>query len=164
MNDPDFETPDRTEIDEHLLTLTRLLPQILEKMNGDIKAGAEAARTARKAAREAGEAGAAAGNMAAEAFTKAEAATSQSLSLLRRIEALEKRLEKLESSARRKDTAALSGMSRDDAKTRIATMFSAGDRLYYSDIARELGIDLGLVSDICDELVREGKIKIDRGS
>jgi len=164
MNDPDFETPDRTETDEHLLTLARLLPEILEKMNGDIKAAGEAARAARKAAREAGEAAAAADNTAAEAVRRAEAAISQSVSLLRRIETLEERLEKLESSARREDAAALSGMSRDKAKTRIATMFSAGDRLYYSDIAKELGIDLGLVSDICDELVREGKIKIHRSS
>lgn len=163
MNYPDFETPDRTEIDQHLLTLARLLPEILERMNGDIKAGGEAARAAMKAAREAGEEAAAAGNMATEAFTKAEAATSQSVSLLRRIEALEERLEKLERGVRKK-SAAGSGMSRDEAKTRIAALFSTGDRLYYSDIARELGIDLGLVSDICDELVREGKIKLHRGS
>jgi len=164
MNGPDFETPDRTETDEQLLTLTRLLPEILEKMNGDIKAAAEAARAARKAARQAGEAAAAVDNAAAEAARRAEAAISQSVSLLRRIEALEERLEKLESGVRREDAAALPGMSRDEAKNRIAALFSAGDRLYYSEIAKELSIDLELVSDICDELVREGRIKIDRGS
>lgn len=150
MDDPDFETPERTEIDEHLLALTRLLPQILERMNGDVKAAAEAARAARKAAKEARE--------------ETAAATSQSVSLLRRIQALEERLEKLERGVRKKGVSGLRGMSRDEAKSRIAALFGAGGRLYYSDIAKELSIDLDLVSDICDELVREGKIKIDPGA
>ena len=46
-----------------------------------------------------------------------------------------------------------------EAKQKIERLFEKGKTLWYSDIAELLGLDLGLVVDICKELELEGKIK-----
>ena len=55
-------------------------------------------------------------------------------------------------------------ISRDEAKAEIERLFAEGKTVYYSDIAKKLRIDLELVVDICEELFKEGKIRIADGS
>jgi hypothetical protein len=47
---------------------------------------------------------------------------------------------------------------REQAKQEIAALFSGDEVLDYGDIADRLGLDLGLVVDICNELEEEGVI------
>lgn len=52
-------------------------------------------------------------------------------------------------------------ISRKQAKQEIQQLFSSGRTLYYSDIAEELGLDLELVVDICQELQKGREIEVD---
>jgi Mn-dependent DtxR family transcriptional regulator len=52
-------------------------------------------------------------------------------------------------------------ISKEEATNEIRRIFSSGKTLYYSDIAKELGLDLELVVDICNELQKQGDITID---
>lgn len=45
-------------------------------------------------------------------------------------------------------------------KDKIEQLFASGRVFCYSDIAWELGLDLEVVVNICNELMEEGKIKI----
>jgi Mn-dependent DtxR family transcriptional regulator len=51
-------------------------------------------------------------------------------------------------------------LSREEAKDEIKDLFKTGRTLYYSDIARELRIDLELVVEICQELVEKGEFEV----
>ena len=51
-------------------------------------------------------------------------------------------------------------MKRHEAKKKIMELFSSGRTLYYSDIAQELGLELKLVVDICEELQSQGMIAV----
>ena len=45
-------------------------------------------------------------------------------------------------------------------KDKIEQLFKSSDILYYSDIANKLELDLEMVVNICQELMREGKIEV----
>lgn len=83
---------------------------------------------------------------------------NQTLSL--RVQALEERIDNLESGIAKEEIIVLREISRDAAKAEIAGLFSKGEILYYSDIAKRLNIDLELVVNICEELLQEGKINV----
>lgn len=51
-------------------------------------------------------------------------------------------------------------LTREEAENEIKDMFKTGRTLYYSDIARELRIDLELVVEICRELIEKGEIEV----
>jgi len=56
-------------------------------------------------------------------------------------------------------TVALRTIRRDDAKGEILDLFRTGRTLYYSDIVQELGIDIDLVVELCEELESEGRVE-----
>jgi len=74
---------------------------------------------------------------------------------------IEERLSTLEASQPREKVIVLRELSVDDAKKEIKKLFATGRTLYYSDIARELGLDLRMVVDICDALQTQGEITVD---
>jgi hypothetical protein len=80
--------------------------------------------------------------------------------MLQRIEALEERLRKIEDTIHKQKTVILREITREEAKSEIERLFEKGNTLYYSDIAEKLRINLELVVDICEELFREGKVKV----
>jgi hypothetical protein len=54
------------------------------------------------------------------------------------------------------------GISREQAKAEITEIFGETEvPLYYSDIMEQLGIELELVVEICQELIDEGIIGLD---
>ena len=73
---------------------------------------------------------------------------------------LEKRMNILERKLPGENVIVLREITRDAAKAEIASLFSEGRTLYYSDIATELQLDLELVVDICNELMSEGEISV----
>jgi len=73
---------------------------------------------------------------------------------------LEKRMNVLERKLPEENVIVLREISRDEAKAEIASLFSEGRTLYYSDIAKELQLDLELVVDSCNELMNEGEISV----
>ena len=80
-----------------------------------------------------------------------------------RIGAIEKRLANIEASILEERTIVLREISREEAKEEIRNLFSTGRTLYYSDIARDLSLDLEMVVDICNELQKSGEVSIDAG-
>jgi hypothetical protein len=80
--------------------------------------------------------------------------------LREQIRAIEERLASIEASISKDRIVVLREITRDAAKAEIARLFSEGRTLYYSDIARELQLDLELVVDLCNELINEGEISI----
>lgn len=85
----------------------------------------------------------------------------ENLLLRERIQRIEERLASLEASLPKAKVILLREISREEAEKEIRSIFSAGKTLYYSDIAQELGLDLELVVDICNELQERGEITID---
>lgn len=57
----------------------------------------------------------------------------------------------------------LRDITREEAKQEIKQLFASGRTLYYSDIVKELGLDLETVVDICNELEEEKEIAVDAG-
>jgi hypothetical protein len=55
----------------------------------------------------------------------------------------------------------LRDINRNEAKREISSLFASGKTLYYSDIAEELGLDLRIVVELCQELEAEGKVELD---
>lgn len=55
-------------------------------------------------------------------------------------------------------------ISREQAKQEVQQLFSSRRTLYYSDIAKELSLDLELVVDICRELEENGEVKVDESA
>jgi len=142
-------------VKRHLETLPKPkpLPQILDEMEDSIRVAAEAARRAEGAARAAREAALAATKASAEGEKMAE-------EVLLRVESLEQRLKDVEESISREAVVVIREISREEAKTEIERLFKEGKVLYYSDIARQLRIDLEVVVDICEELSKEGKVRV----
>lgn len=62
------------------------------------------------------------------------------------------------SSQQVESTVVLRSIDRDQAMKEIIDLFKKGETLYYSDIAKQLGLDLELVVDICSELEDKGHI------
>jgi hypothetical protein len=58
----------------------------------------------------------------------------------------------------KEETIILREISREEAKDEILQLFLKGETLYFSDIAKQLRLDLELVVDICRELIMEGDI------
>jgi len=146
------------------------LPQILDDMEENIRLAAEAARGAGEAARaatkasmegakravEARRAGEKAAEEAVEAAQEASKTANRVFSdikaeLLQRIESLEERVKNLEAIPK-EEVIVLREISRDEAKTEIERLFAEGNTLYYSDITKELRLDIEIVVDICEEL------------
>jgi len=57
-------------------------------------------------------------------------------------------------------TVMLRDIPKDQAKKEIAELFDKSGTLYFSDIAEMLRLDLELVVQLCEELEKEGKIKV----
>ena len=52
-------------------------------------------------------------------------------------------------------------ITKEEAKEEIRQLFAKGQTLYYSVIVKELGLDLELVVDVCNELESEGVVGVD---
>ncbi len=88
---------------------------------------------------------------------------NENLTLRDAIRRIEERLTSIEASLPSEKVIILREISKEEAKNEIKRLFSGGKTLYYSDIAQQLGLDLELVVDICDELQKQGEITIDAG-
>jgi hypothetical protein len=145
--------------------LGKPLPQILDEMDENIRAAAEAARKAEQAARAAKEVAQLAIKAAEKSEKRAEKARisgtkATEASPLKRVKFLEERLAVIEALLPNEKTIILREISKEDAEKEIRDLFSKGETLYYSDIAEHLRLDLELVVDICNELQRQGEIKV----
>ena len=76
---------------------------------------------------------------------------------------LTRRIAELESKIAQEKVIMLREITREEAKGEIRQLFTSGRTLYYSDIVQELGIDLEMVVDICEELENEKEIGVDAG-
>jgi hypothetical protein len=162
---------------EHPKIISKSLPKILDDMDENIRAAAEAARRSEEAAR--------AAKQAADFATLASSEVAKMIERLykdlkinennnayqaitaiirkevaQQNELLEDRIKNIEARIPKQKTIILREISREDAKSEIEELFIRGDILYYSDIAEKLRIDLELVVEICDELGKEGKVKV----
>jgi len=168
--------------EEHPKIVVRPLPQILDEIEANIRATAEAARRAEEAARLAREAvGAAtkaseeaakraiearqAGEKAAEEAIRAangaaRKAEETAATILQRVELLEEKLKSLENALLKEKVVVLREISKEEAEKEILELFSKGQTLYYSDIAEQLGLDLKLVVEICNKLQSRGEIEV----
>lgn len=88
---------------------------------------------------------------------------NENLLLRDRIHRIEERLASIESSLTKEKVVILREISKEEAKKEVRNLFSTGKTLYYSDIAQELGLDLELAVEICNELQKQGEIAIDVG-
>jgi len=73
-----------------------------------------------------------------------------------------KKLTELEKRIPQEGVIVLRDISREQAKEEIKQLFKTGRTLYLSDLVKELGIDLGTVAEICDELEANGELVIDQ--
>ena len=80
--------------------------------------------------------------------------------LRQRIWAIEERLANIEATIPKARVVILREVSKGEAEKEILELFSQGKTLYYSDIAEQLGLDLKLVVEICNELQSRGEIKV----
>lgn len=79
--------------------------------------------------------------------------------IMQRIELLEQRIIKSkESDANSEEVILLRSLSREQAKEEIMELLDKSDKLYYSDIAEALRLDLEQVVEIVKELEAEGKV------
>lgn len=74
---------------------------------------------------------------------------------------LRQRVAELEEEALVDEVIMLKDITKEQAKQEIQKIFSSGRTLYYSDIVKELRIDLETVVDICNELQKNKEIEID---
>ena len=81
--------------------------------------------------------------------------------LRQEVEQIKQRLSELEERTPGEKVIVLKEISMEEAKEEIRQLFSSGRTLYYSDIAKELRLDLEVVVDICNELQESGEISID---
>ena len=88
------------------------------------------------------------------------------MAIVSRIETIEERLKRLDNVMPEGQMVVPSEIGREEVKSEIEPLFvnAKGGVLQYSDIAQKLHLDLKLVSDICEELIQEGKIRIDESS
>jgi len=85
----------------------------------------------------------------------------ENYALRERIRAVEERLANIEATIPRERVVILREISKEEAKEEIRNLFSTGQTLYYSDIAKELRLDLEMVVEICNELQESGEINTD---
>lgn len=85
------------------------------------------------------------------------------LSLQEELKQVKQRLLELEKRISEEKVVVLRNITRKEAKQEIQQHFLSGRTLYYSDIVKELGLDLETVVDICNELEQEKVIGIDAG-
>lgn len=76
-------------------------------------------------------------------------------------EELEKIKQKLLELESREKVIVLREITKEEAKKDIEQLFKSGRTLYYSDIVKELKLDLETVVDICNELQGSGQIEVD---
>ena len=125
------------------------------------KAGEKAAKQATRAAAEAASKAEKRARAALEAAEEAGRKTEEiAATMLQRVELLEKRLKSLEDSIPTEEVVVLREISKEEAEKEILELFSKGHTLYYSDIAEQLGLDLKLVVEICNELQSRGEIEV----
>jgi hypothetical protein len=165
------------------------LPQILDEMDENIRAAAEASRKAEEAARLAKQAASDAHSSSTKAEKQAEESlisgmkaakkatqaaqktieqfkrTKQDIQkfeamVLKRIESVEKKFLNIEDSLPSEKVILLREISKKEAEKEIRKLFSEGQVLYYSDIAERLGLNLQLVVEICNKLQNRGEIKV----
>ena len=74
------------------------------------------------------------------------------------LERIKQKLLELES---REKVIVLKEITREEAKGEIQQLFASGRTLYYSDIVKELKLDLETVVDICNELQESRQIEVD---
>lgn len=87
----------------------------------------------------------------------------ENYSLREKIKAIEERISNIETE-HEENVVVLREITRENAKEEIANLFSEGKTLYYSDIARELRLDLQLVVELANELIEEGKVEVAPGN
>jgi len=85
------------------------------------------------------------------------------LALQEELKQAKQRLAELEDRISGEEVIVLRDIAREEAKQEIEQLFKSGRTLYYSDIARELKLDLELVVDICNELQESGVVEVDAG-
>jgi len=78
-------------------------------------------------------------------------------------EELEKIKQKLLELENREKVIVLKEITREEAKREIQQLFASGRTLYYSDIVKELRLDLETVVDICNELMESGAVEVNAG-
>lgn len=88
---------------------------------------------------------------------------NENLILRDAIRRIEERLATIEAYLPHEKVIILREISKEVAKKEIKELFSKGKTLFYSDIAQELGLDLELVVNICNELKEQGDITVDAG-
>ena len=76
-------------------------------------------------------------------------------------EELEHIKQKLLELENREKVIVLREITREEAKKDIEQLFKSGRVFYYSDIVKELKLDLETVVDICNELQESGQIEVD---
>jgi len=82
--------------------------------------------------------------------------------LQQQVEELQKKVDKLMENLPTQKTIILREIDKTQAKQEIKKLFASTDKpLYYSDIAEELELDLEMVVEICQELIKEGEIEVD---
>ncbi len=79
-------------------------------------------------------------------------------------EELEQIKQKLLELENREKVIVLRELAREEAKEEIRQLFRSGRTLYYSDIVKELKLDLKTVVEICNELEESGQIEVDAGA
>lgn len=83
------------------------------------------------------------------------------LALQEELKQTKQRLLELEGRISGEEVIVLREITREEAKQEIKQLFQSGRTLYYSDIARELQLDLELVVEICNELQESGVVEVD---
>lgn len=77
------------------------------------------------------------------------------------MEQAKQKLAELENRPSGEEVMVVRDITKEEAKEEIRELFSKGKTLYYSDVVKELGLDLELVVEACNELEREGVIGVD---
>ena len=85
------------------------------------------------------------------------------LALQEELKQTKQRLLELESRVSGEEVIVIREITREEAKQEIQQLFESGRTLYYSDIARELQLDLELVVGICNELQESDVVEVDAG-
>ena len=80
--------------------------------------------------------------------------------LLKRIKSLEERVRSIEDTSPKEEVIVLREILKEEAEREILALFSRGQTLYYSDIAKQLRLDLKLVVEICNELQNRKEIEV----
>lgn len=80
--------------------------------------------------------------------------------LMQRMQRVEERLEIIEATIPKEKVVVLREISKKEAKEEILRLFTMEQKLYYSDIAKRLGLDLKLIVEICNELQQKGEIEV----